>query len=331
MIRDSRPLPEPSWPRVIATTLRLWTRRHILPAQRDSSASRQGYIAALVIVLAAAGVTALAVVRSSQSPAPTPAPAPAPTTHLGPSSAALAADAVTRQHAASWVATQVTRGVIVACDPLMCTALQQQGFPAADLEVIGAGSGDPLGSGIVVSTLAVRSQLGARLGQVYAPLVIASFGSGASLVQIRVTAVGGAAAYLATVQADLQARKFAGLEIASNKNIQVPASGRAELTAGQVDSRLLITLAALAHRFAPVQIRGFGDAGPGAGSTGPLRLMIIAAPTSAYLHQLLAFLHQQRAPLLPLVSERGQGRTTTVQIEFTAPSLIGLLDASAPS
>lgn len=327
MIRDSRPLPEPSWPRVIATTLRLWTRRHILPAQRDSSASRQGYIAALVIVLAAAGVTALAVVRSSQSPAPTPAP----TTHLGPSSAALAADAVTRQHAASWVATQVTRGVIVACDPLMCTALQQQGFPAADLEAIGAGSGDPLGSGIVVSTLAVRSQLGARLGQVYAPLVIASFGSGASLVQIRVMAVGGAAAYLATVQADLQARKFAGMEIASNKNIHVLASAKAELTAGQVDSRLLITLAALAHRFAPVQIRGFGDAGPGVGSSGPLRLMIIAAPTSAYLHQLLAFLHQQRAPLLPLVSERGQGRTTTVQIEFTAPSLIGLLAASAPS
>lgn len=36
MSRDGRPLPEPSWPTVIATTLRLWMQRHIFPARAPS-------------------------------------------------------------------------------------------------------------------------------------------------------------------------------------------------------------------------------------------------------------------------------------------------------
>ena len=208
----------------------------------------------------------------------------------------------------------------------MCAALQQRGFPAADLEQIGAGSGDPLGSGIVVATLAIRSQLGARLAQVYAPAVIASFGSGASLVQVRVTAIGGAAAYLAAERADLQARQTAGRELAASKAINAPAAARAALSAGQVDSRLLITLVALAHSHL-VQITGFSDSGPGTG--GPLRMVTINAPTAAYQQQVLAFLQQQRPPLLASFSEHHHGKSTYIQIEFTAPSPPGLLDSIA--
>jgi hypothetical protein len=227
------------------------------------------------------------------------------------------------------VAAQVSRGTIVACDPLMCAALEQRGFPAADLATIGAGSGDPLGSGIVVSTLALRSQLGTRLAQVYAPVVIASFGSGSSLIQVRVTAVGGAAAYLGAVQADQQARKVAGRELARNTHVHLPAAAAmAELVSGQVDSRLLITLAALAARLS-IQVVGFADAGPGAGMSVPLRLMTITAPTTSYLKVLLAFLRAQRPPLRALVFEHRIGRTIAVQIEFTAPSPIGLLGAGA--
>ena len=341
MTRDSRPLSAPpSWPKVIATTLRLWIERHVIPARPNNSGQSRRYraIAAVVTVLVAAGcATAITVIRhgsaqaspaAHQTTAPTTA-APNTVSASSPASTqALAAATLSRQQAAAWVAAQVGRGTIVACDPLTCAALQQHGFPPADLATLGAGTGDPLGSGIVVSTLAVRSQLGARLASVYAPAVIASFGSGSALVQVLVTAPGGAAAYLSAEQADLLGRRVAGRQLAGNKNIDEPAKARAELESGQVDSRLLITLAALTHKFR-MHILGFGDAGPGAGSRGPLRLLALTTSSTTYLHQLLAFLDAQRPPLLAIIAQHRHGRTITVQIRFTAPSPTGLLPAGA--
>jgi hypothetical protein len=243
-----------------------------------------------------------------------------------PGSIALAAANADRQEAAAWVTAQVSHGVIVACDPLMCNELQQRGFPAADLSPVSASAADPLGSGIVVDTTAVRSQLGPRLATVYAPVVVASFGSGAELVQIRAAAVGSAAAYLRALRADFRARRLAGRELAGNSRIRMPRSARAALTRGRVDARLLITLAALAHSF-PVRIVSITDAGPGAAPAVPLRQLTLAAPTTAYLGKLLSFLRAQRAPLLPHISLRRRGRTTDVQIKFTAPSPTGLLGA----
>ncbi len=358
--RDSRPLSAPpSWPKVIATTLRLWIERHVLPARpnkpvptdRPGPSRRNRAIAVVVAVLVVAGcATAVAIARhgsAQASPAARPAADPtaaapsaaalstaAPTTATPaassspPTTQALAAAALSRQQAAAWVAAQVGRGTIVACDPLTCAALQQHGFPPADLATLGAGTSDPLGSGIVVSTLAVRSQLGVRLASVYAPVVIASFGSGPALVQVLVTAPGGSAAYLSAEHTDLLARRVAGRQLAGNKNIHAPSKARAELEAGQVDSRLLITLAALTHKFS-MQILGFGDAGPGAGASGPLRLLTVTTYSTTYLHQLLAFLDAQRPPLLAIISQHRHGRTITVQIRFTAPSPTGLLPAGA--
>jgi hypothetical protein len=330
LTRDSGPLSAPpSWPKVIATTLRLWAERHAIPARRVI-----GMVVAVLVVAGCAAAFAVARHGSAQaSPAarPTADPAtavPGSASSSAPSTEALAAAAMSRQQAAAWVAAQVGHGTIVACDPLMCAALQQHGFPAADLEILGAGVSDPLGSGIVMASLAVRSQLGPRLAAVYAPAVIASFGSGPGSIQVRVTAPGGASAYLPAAQADLLARRNAGHQLAGNKNIDAPASARAELESGQVDSRLLITLAALTHKFT-VQILGFGDAGPGAGSGGPLRLLTVTTSSTSYLHQLLAFLDAQRPPLLAIVSQHRNGRTTTVQIRFTAPSPTGLLSAGA--
>ena len=139
---------------------------------------------------------------------------------------------------------------------------------------------------------------------------------------------GGSAAYLSAEHADLLARRTAGHELAGNKNINAPPKARAELESGQVDSRLLITLAALTHKFS-VQILGFSDAGPGAGSSGPLRLLTVTTSTTSYLHQLLAFLDAQRPPLLAMISQRRHGRMTIVQIHFTAPSPTGLLPSGA--
>jgi hypothetical protein len=314
--RGVSPLPAPSWPRVIATTLRLWLQRHVLPARalsRLHTRSHRGLVltAVLAIIVAGSAVAAFAVTGGGH---PGPVPQSSPLTEA----------AASRQQAADWVAAQVSHGVIVACDPLMCNALQQRGFPAANLSVITASSGDPLGSGIVISTTAVRSQLGRRLATVYAPVVIANFGTGADLIQVRAAAAGGIAAYHSAMQTDLLAREVAGRQLSRNKGITMPPSARADLADGRVDARILITLAALAHRF-PVQIVSFSDSGPGADPGVPLRMLTVTAPSERYQSQLLAFLRAQRPPLRALVSPHSHGNTSTVQIEFTAPSLPGLL------
>jgi hypothetical protein len=261
------------------------------------------------------------------SPAARSAAQPQSATSAAQGGAALADAAASRQRAASWISAQVSRGVIVACDPLMCSALEQKGFPAADLSAITDSSGDPLGSAVVVATTAVRSQLGPRLATVYAPVILASFASGTDLVQVRATAVGGASAYLAALSTDVQERTAAGRQLAGNSALAAPAIARAQLSTGRVDARLLITLAALTHKFR-VQVVSFGDSGPGASAGVPLRELTLLAPSSAYLGQLLSFLHAQRPPLLPVVSTEHVGAATHVQIEFTAPSPTGLLGAA---
>ena len=223
-------------------------------------------IAAVVIV--AAALTAAALVgrtqglTASQTPSVQTSQSPSAAVPAPGSSAALAAAAMTREQAAAWVAAQVDHGTIVSCDPLTCSALQQYRFPTANLYPITASSADPLGSGIVMSTAAVRNQLGGRrLNTVYAPLVLASFGTGTDQVQVRAIEVGGAPDYLAAVAADVTARTQAGNELTGNKAITEPATASAEMSSGHVDSRLLMTLAALTHKF-DIRIVSFSDAGP---------------------------------------------------------------------
>jgi hypothetical protein len=54
-------------------------------------------------------------------------------------------------------------------------------------------STDPLGSDLVIATAAIRAQFGARLASVYAPAIIASFGSGNARIDIRLVFPGGTA------------------------------------------------------------------------------------------------------------------------------------------
>jgi hypothetical protein len=324
---------------VIATTLRLWVQRHVVPAWRRATRARRlaagswrrrvaGGFAAIAVV--AGAVTAYAIASGAAAPSPVHANRAAQATPKRPSLPslrAIAAAATSRQQAAAWVAAQVSRGVIVGCDPLMCAALLRHGFPPADLAILGASAGDPLGSVIVMSTTAIRSQLGPSLARVYAPAVIASFGADASLVQVRVVTPGGVAAYAPAERADLQARQAAGRELAGNRNIQEPAAAKATLVSGRVDSRLLMTLAALAAG-SRIHVLGFSDAGPGAGAHVPLRQLTLATSSTSNLHQLLSFLSAQRPPLRAIVSQHREGRTVTVQIRFPAPNPTGLLPAS---
>jgi hypothetical protein len=183
---------------------------------------------------------------------------------------------------------------------------------------------------VVISPLTVRSLFGDRITTVYAPAAIASFGSGSARIDIRVYAAGGAAAYLAALRADEAARRQVGRLLVGNSRITAAPAARQQLAAGQVDSRLLITIGTLAHQ-GPVRIVAFGDSGPGASPGEPLRAVEIASPPgtgSGYLTSVLGLLHAQQVPYLassakPVFLASGQ---EVVQIIFDAPSPLGLLN-----
>ena len=242
-----------------------------------------GALAALAVVMAAEAGRELWVphVASAEAAA-----------HLASSVPVIDAT-VARDQAAAWVSRQVGADAVLACDPAMCTALAQRGIPVGNLLVLRPGADDPLGSDVVLATAAVRGTFGARLASVYAPELLASFGTGAARVDVRIVAPDGAAAYRTALAADLAARQAAGAQLLRDSRITVTPSARAELAAGQVDARLLITLAALAAS-EPVQVTGFGGGGPGASPDLPLRTAELTAPATS-ARTMLAFVRAQRS------------------------------------
>jgi len=278
----------------------------------------------------ALGLLALSVteISTTLTSAVVASPAPRPGAASGPS-------AIAGQEAAAWVAGQVSRSAVVSCDPAMCSELETHGVPAGDLLMLGPGSSradGPLGSDVVVATGAVRSEFGSRLAGVYAPVVLAAFGSGGARVEIRAVAPGGAAAYRDALAADLAARRQAGAQLLRNPDISASASARGPLSDGAVDSRLLVTLAVLAGLRLTHQIRiiSFGGPDPGASAGVPLRSAEIAGPAS---QALLAFLRVQQAPYLAAVIRaiRLDGGQPAVRIGFASPSPLGLLATASPT
>jgi hypothetical protein len=233
--------------------------------------------------------------------------------------------------AADWVSQEVSHSVTVACDPLMCAALEARGVPTARLLVLRTGSPSPRGAGVIVATPAVRSQFGSRLDSEYAPLVLAGFGSGPGQVSVQVVAPDGAAAYRAALRQDQASRKAAGIQLLANKQIGVTSQARAQLAAGAVDSRLLILLPALAATH-PVQVLAFGGAGPEAGAGTPLSSVDLSGSgqaagmtDAAYQRWLTSFVHAQLAHFTGSVTVVRQGGQAVVRIQFAPPSPLGLL------
>jgi hypothetical protein len=251
----------PSWGTVIATTVRLWFQRKVrhdaepgLPGStpvpdRTAPAApgrgapgagrgtlrkaprRRAALFGLAIVVFAAGALTIALAEHQGGAGK----AAGGSGHAGTvtSPAAVQAAQASRNAAAAWVATQVSHDVIVGCDPAMCTELQGRGFPAGDLLPVTAQSTDPMGSQVVVATATLRSQFGSRLADIYAPAVIASFGTGTSQVVVRVEAPDGSQAYLVTQRADLLARQGAGRQLVHNRLLHVSGTSRRALLAGR--------------------------------------------------------------------------------------------------
>jgi hypothetical protein len=244
-------------------------------------------------------------------------------------------DPVTRDQAAAWVASQVARTTLVSADPAMCRVLESYGFPARNLYELGPEATNPLRSTVIVATPTVRAQFGTLLSSVYAPAVLASFGSGGQRVDVREIAPHGAAAYRSMLAADLAARKSTGAELLRSNRINGSPTARKQLSAGQVDSRLEITVAAMAAK-RPVYIVAFNSFAPGADADMPLRFADLVQASSGYLarsrsvtpafvRSMVAFLRGP-APFRPLRvgTVRLAGGHTVLRIEFAAPSPLGL-------
>jgi hypothetical protein len=214
----------------------------------------------------------------------------------------------------------------------MCAALQQRGVPAGDLLALGPGGPpDPLASNVVIATAAVRSEFGARLTAVYAPVLLAAFGAGPAAIQVRAMAPDGAAAYLSSLRSDQAARRLAGTELLRNGRLAVSGQARVQLGAGRVDARLLATLATLAD-IQPLRIVAFADAGPAAAPAVPFRLAEVAPGPDAgpgWSQSVLRFLAVQQAQFRPAAAGpiRLPGYTQAVRIEYASPSPLGLLPA----
>jgi hypothetical protein len=317
---------EPSWPTVIATTIRLWVGRHPVAGLKITGWRLLALVACAVLAVSAA-VAAVVVGTTAASPARPQGQAASAGSQI---SVSLQAATAARTTAAQWIAGQVSPSAIVACDPAMCAALQASGVAAGRLLVLGTSASDPLGSDLVVATPALRSMFGARLAGVYAPVVIASFGSGAARIDIRAVAADGTTAYDSALAADRSARIAAGEELIGNHRIAMTAVAATVLRAGQVDPRLLAMLAALAAQ-QPLRILAFGDPSPGASAVVPLRSLELAPAdagthAAARLRTMLSFLQAQRLPFLPTTA--ALVHQSALSIEYAAPSPLGLLSGN---
>jgi hypothetical protein len=258
----------------------------------------------------------------------------APAHEATPRSHAVDAGDPSIAQAAAWVAQQVSQGTTIACSPAMCSALRGHGVAAGRLRMLSLSStrlaaAGPPDANLLIETPAVRTQFGSSLVDTYAPGVMASFGAGTELIDVRAVAPGGAAAYRVAQAAAVMARAQSGRALAGNPQVTLSASARSDLIAGQVDTRLMITLATMAAT-EPVRVISFADAGPGASPGTPLRAArLTVGPTGqpGGLRTMLNFVRAQRPPYRPVYAALvgpATGRQVLI-VEFAAPSPTGPL------
>jgi hypothetical protein len=261
--------------------------------------------------------------KADATPATTPTPAtPAPNPAIAANLAA----------AAAWVNQQVAPGTIVACDAQTCPVLTAGGITGAQQVQVGLNSQSLSDASIAVVTPGLRtlfSTLDPSLGNEVIPVALASFGP----VSVQEIYPAGAAAYQAALSQDVQLRIQVGEQLLNSGRVSASPGAQSELTAGDVDPRLLLAIQALANQQS-VKIVDFGVPGAAAGPGAPFRGVQLAetdpsggmAP-SVYLQSMIALL-QAHATFPPFLNGKqvtlGDGQTV-VQVLYAAPTPLGLL------
>jgi hypothetical protein len=313
---------DPSWASVVIATGRLWLQRHQRRRPLLSARGRRGVLVLSALAAMAVGaLVTLAFTHPGEQAGGGSAAQPTDAAQSGPT--ALQVATANRSQTAAWIAQQMLPSVLIGCDPLMCQSLQAAGVSASRLSQIQNSASDPLGVEVVVATPALRSQFGSRLASVYAPLLLASFGSGAQQIEVRYLAPGGTAAFQASLAPAQRTRIQAGEQLLSNKNVQASAQARSALQAGDVDPRLLVTLGLLAHEM-PVQLLSFDDSSPGAGPEVPLRGAEIGSPASTGLSAMFTFLAQQTTYQPSQYRQARIGSAQVLTMQYDAPGPLGL-------
>jgi hypothetical protein len=340
---------EPSWGQVVATTISLWLSRRV---RRPGPGRRHGFrwpswhlsrraarglrLGLLVLALAAVAVTVFRFTATSATAARSSLPGrphQARASQAGTHGASVSATAAAMAQAAAWITGQVGGDEIIACDPAACAALRAHGVAAGRLLPVRPGTTSLSAADVIVASASIRSQFGRRLIDDYAPALLASFGTGASMVDVRASFPGGMAAYHSALRADFTARQSAGAQLLHSRRIMVSPQGASQLKAGEVDPRLLVMLAALAS-LQPLRVVAFGDASPGVQAPSAsltLRQVTITSADSrggaAALAPVLAMVQAQRAPYRPVfasIVDSASGQAELL-IRFAAPSPLGLL------
>jgi hypothetical protein len=293
---------------------------------------RLAWVAALTAILVAAGGTAVALSRhhaGDQRASPGGIRAPGTT---GAATGGLSEAGTARVRAAAWISREISRSAIVACDAVMCSSLLNDDVPASNLLVLSPAAEDPLGADVVVATHAVRNHFGSRLAGVYAPTVLASFGSGRARVDVRVVAPDGTATYQRALRADVAARKVFGAQLLRNRQVALPPLAVVQLAAGWIDARLLLMLPVLAAKH-PIRVVAFGGQAPGASAGVPLSWAELSGSGRAagladrdYVSWVLQFLRQQRPPFRATsITTAQRGHQIVITVRFAEPSPLGLL------
>ena len=320
----------PSWSRVLATTLRLW-------------ASRRPR-ALLIICVLAVGAAAVGAVQLTSTPsraARVSSPHQVQPRRSAGAARSAAVAASVRSQAAAWITGQVSSADTIGCDPPVCAALGAHGVAASRLLPLGPATSSAPGADVIAASPLSRTGLSQQ-----APVLLASFGSGGSLIEVRAASPGGAARYRAALAADVAARRSAGAQLLRSRRIEVGARGTGQVQAGQVDSRLLIMLAMLASQRS-WRVIAFGDASPGVPLiAAPFRQVIITAAGggdggdatgggdgAGGLAAALALLHAQRAPYqaVQVATVQLADGQAGLRIDFAAPSPLALLTSGAHS
>jgi hypothetical protein len=322
---------EPSWIKVIGTTLSLWVRRRILHVPDTGRIGRARATAlavvAVVLVAAIAGGAIAAVAAVAGKPVSHHTALPRATKpKLTPAqkqaqAAAARAVAANTTAAATWIAAEVSEQAVIGCDPGTCAAIEQAGSANGGQVVLQPGVSLPAGGAVVVATPIVRAQYGAQL-EATAPEIIAAFGTGSQTVQIRVVVPGGQAAYSQAASSAIVAQRSAGLKLIADRKVHAYPAPRQALTAGLVDLRLLTVLQRLAARY-PVDIYSFSDGGgPLVDGSAPYRLAEIIGLTNkrtvTAIARQLTGLPDSARPALSII--RGPAGNYGLTLRFKAPS-----------
>ena len=239
----------------------------------------------------------------------------------------LATEAAVRAQAVKWILHQVSPAALVSCDSQVCRDLANNRFPAANLVTLGPMSSDPVGSALVVATADVRAQFGSHLA-VYAPAIIASFGSGNGRIDIRLVFPGGARKYRAVQHAALLARKAADAQLLGNSNITLSPTAKAQLRSGQIDPRLPLLVALMAAK-RPLWIVDFPRQSPGGGPASLRRWVDLATSFRVahltppeYVRWMREYIDAQLTPFRPEWARQVtlHGDQTVLRIGYGAPS-----------